>query len=259
MFWKIEQIDGSLIQGWIYSKEHLDQTMEVVAMSDERIVGRAMAQEERSHLQASGHAKSSCGFSLAVAEGIEATQVRLLCITRGRESRTLVIYSPNKKEIGTFISSYQSFLQGEDAEGASLSAQKLDRLHLPALNGVSVLDIGCNEGFFCCHAWLSGAKRVLGVDQSELFIEKARARAVGIFENNGSAKEAGIEFRCGSWWDIPNEQFDIILFLSAIHYEEHPKSYSIFWCPDWLRMGNLSLNVALPQGMVNGGRRFTEV
>ena len=33
----------------------------------------------------------------------------------------------------------------------------------------------------------------------------------------------GAEFRHASWWEIPDEKFDVIFFLSAIHYEPEPK------------------------------------
>lgn len=108
---------------------------------------------------------------------------------------------------------YQSFDDGKP--GASRSADKLHALRLdkiPSLEGKSVLDIGCNEGFFCGAALSQGATRVVGVDRSAPAIEAARARF------------PDAEFHRASWWDIPNEKFDLILFLSAVHYEPNPKA-----------------------------------
>jgi SAM-dependent methyltransferase len=114
--------------------------------------------------------------------------------------------------------SYQDF----DGSGSSKSHEKLKALHLESLNvgkpgareplrGKSVLDIGCNEGFFCAEAVRQGAARVLGVDSSKDFITQARRRV------------KGAEFLHASWWNIPDEKFDVILFLSAIHYEPEQK------------------------------------
>ncbi|MFD1381202.1 class I SAM-dependent methyltransferase [Fodinicurvata halophila] len=33
------------------------------------------------------------------------------------------------------------------------------------------------------------------------------------------------EFVHGSWWDVPDDQFDVILLLSAIHYEKNQKKF----------------------------------
>lgn len=104
---------------------------------------------------------------------------------------------------------YQSF---EDREGDSDSAQKLDAIKLPAdLTGKSLLDIGCNEGFFCMAALERGASRVVGIDFSQDLIQRARLRV------------PGAEFHHMSWWDLGNEKFDYVLLLSAIHYEKQQK------------------------------------
>ena len=73
-----------------------------------------------------------------------------------------------------------------------------------------MLDLGCNEGFFCGEALRQGAARVVGIDHSRQFVGLARARF------------PAAEFIEGSWWDVPDERFDVILFLSAIHYEPEP-------------------------------------
>ncbi len=105
---------------------------------------------------------------------------------------------------------YQSF--GDD-KGDSRSAEKLRAIRLPAgLSGKSVLDIGCNEGYFCQVALERGAARVLGIDSNAATIASATQRV------------AGAEFRHQSWWDLGGEKFDYILFLSAIHYEKRPKA-----------------------------------
>jgi SAM-dependent methyltransferase len=103
------------------------------------------------------------------------------------------------------------------AKGASDSEEKLTRLRLNRLGpikGKSVLDLGCNEGFFCGAVLEKGAARVLGIDQWQGVIAKARDRF------------PKAEFKVGSWWDLPDEKFDLILFLSAVHYE--PRQRALF-------------------------------
>jgi SAM-dependent methyltransferase len=103
------------------------------------------------------------------------------------------------------MAQYQSF---PDAAGASRTLEKLRGLHLPEMSGRSFLDVGCNEGFFCGFAKSAGASRVLGIDHSALFIERARQRF------------PECEFRNQGWDVLPQEQFDVILLASALHYAE---------------------------------------
>lgn len=100
---------------------------------------------------------------------------------------------------------YQSF-PGE--VGDSNSVDKLRSIFLPDLNGKKVLDIGCNEGFFCGYAKFSGATRVVGIDFDPEFIVRAKK------------KFPDCEFICTDWSSLPNEKFDVILLLSAIHYAD---------------------------------------
>lgn len=105
---------------------------------------------------------------------------------------------------------YQSF---DDAAGDSNSSAKLARLGLPArLDGKSVLDIACNEGFFCQEAQRRGAARVLGIDHNERYIVRARER------------DPVTEYRQMDWRQLSSldEIFDVVLLLSALHYAEDP-------------------------------------
>lgn len=100
---------------------------------------------------------------------------------------------------------YQSF---DNEKGDSDSSAKLACLNLPEdLTGKTLLDIGCNEGFFVQEALRRGAKKAVGIDISHDLITKAKLRTP-----NG-------RFEVMSWWDLGSEKFDYILFLSAIHYE----------------------------------------
>jgi SAM-dependent methyltransferase len=109
---------------------------------------------------------------------------------------------------------YQSF---DDEKGDSQSLKKLECIKLPEnLNGLSVLDIGCNEGFFCLQALKRGATDVVGIDMNDALIQSARKRV----------PEA--RFYTKSWWDLDETQYDVILFLSAIHYEKEQKKLLSF-------------------------------
>jgi SAM-dependent methyltransferase len=103
-----------------------------------------------------------------------------------------------------------------DKQGVSDSQEKLRSLLLPRkLTGKSVLDLGCNEGFFALEAKRRRATRVLGIDHNEKVISAARQRAL----------DAGldVEFVCRDVLDLPEEKFDFVLLLSALHYAADPQ------------------------------------
>ncbi|WP_114391903.1 TIGR04290 family methyltransferase [Oleisolibacter albus] len=89
---------------------------------------------------------------------------------------------------------------------------------LPAdLTGRSVLDIGCNAGFYALEMKRRGAARVVGIDEDERYLEQARfaARVTGA---------AGVEFRRLSVYDVGalGERFDIVLFMGVLYHLRHP-------------------------------------
>ena len=88
---------------------------------------------------------------------------------------------------------------------------------LPAdLNGKSVLDIGCNGGFYSLEMKRRGAARVLGVDSDERYLAQARFAA--------EVSEADIEFRNLSVYDVARlgETFDVVLFMGVFYHLRHP-------------------------------------
>jgi SAM-dependent methyltransferase len=106
---------------------------------------------------------------------------------------------------------YQSH---DGVKGVSDSARKLERIALPAdLTGKAVLDIGCNEGFFCWQAFKRGAAKVVGIDTSADALAEASRRY------GGSPR---LEFLQQSWRELPEGRFDIVLWMSAMHYERDP-------------------------------------
>lgn len=88
---------------------------------------------------------------------------------------------------------------------------------IPAdLTGKSVLDIGCNGGFYAIEMKRRGARRVLGIDFDEGYLAQARFAA----EVTGQ----DIEFRRLSVYDVGalGERFDIVLFMGVLYHLRHP-------------------------------------
>jgi len=84
------------------------------------------------------------------------------------------------------------------------------------LTGKSVLDIGCNAGFYSIEMKRRGADRVLGLDFDDRYLEQARFAA--------EVKGADIEFRKLSVYDVAQlgERFDIVLFMGVLYHLRHP-------------------------------------
>jgi tRNA (mo5U34)-methyltransferase len=84
------------------------------------------------------------------------------------------------------------------------------------LTGRSVLDIGCNGGFYSIEMKRRGASRVVGIDPDEDYLAQARFAA----EVTGHE----IEFRKLSVYDVGalGERFDLVLFLGVLYHLRHP-------------------------------------
>jgi tRNA (mo5U34)-methyltransferase len=84
------------------------------------------------------------------------------------------------------------------------------------LSGASVLDIGCNGGFYAIEMKRRGAERVLGIDFDQDYLDQAEFAA----EVNG----LDIEFRQLSVYEVASlqERFDIVLFLGVLYHLRHP-------------------------------------
>ena len=84
------------------------------------------------------------------------------------------------------------------------------------LAGRTVLDIGCNAGFYSIEMKRRGAARVLGIDCDDDYLDQARFAA--------DIKGLEIEFRNLSVYDIGvlGEKFDIVLFLGVLYHLRHP-------------------------------------
>jgi tRNA (mo5U34)-methyltransferase len=84
------------------------------------------------------------------------------------------------------------------------------------LTGASVLEIGCNAGFYALEMARRGAARVIGIDSDARYLAQARFAA----ELLGFA----IEYRQLSVYDVAalRERFDCVLFLGVLYHLRHP-------------------------------------
>ena len=86
----------------------------------------------------------------------------------------------------------------------------------PDLCGKTVLDIGCNGGFYAIEMKRRGASRVVAIDFDDAYLAQAR------FAAQVTGHE--IEFHKLSVYDVAalQEQFDIVLFMGVFYHLRHP-------------------------------------
>jgi tRNA (mo5U34)-methyltransferase len=84
------------------------------------------------------------------------------------------------------------------------------------LSGATVLDIGCNGGFYSIQMKLRGAERVLGIDIDERYLTQARFAA--------STLGLDIEFDTCSVYDVDKiaGQFDFVIFMGVLYHLRYP-------------------------------------
>jgi tRNA (mo5U34)-methyltransferase len=84
------------------------------------------------------------------------------------------------------------------------------------LSGWSVLDIGCNAGFFSFEMWRRGAASVLGVDADPRYVAQARYAA--------DVLGAPVQFEQRSVYDVAElgKRFDLVLFTGVLYHLRHP-------------------------------------
>ena len=89
---------------------------------------------------------------------------------------------------------------------------------LPAdLEGRSVLDIGCNGGFYAIEMKRRGAGRVVAVDSDDSYLAQGRFAA----EVSGFPE---IEFARLDVYDVGalGERFDLVIFMGVLYHLRHP-------------------------------------
>jgi tRNA (mo5U34)-methyltransferase len=84
------------------------------------------------------------------------------------------------------------------------------------LSGRSVLDIGCNGGFYSIEMKRRGAARVVGIDSDERYLAQARLAA--------EVCGAEIEFQKLSVYEVDKlgGDFDLVFFMGVLYHLRHP-------------------------------------
>ena len=84
------------------------------------------------------------------------------------------------------------------------------------LSGRTVLDIGCNAGFYALEMKRRGAERVVAIDSDADYLAQARYAA--------EVEGLTIEFEQLSVYDVGRlgRRFDIVLFLGVLYHLRHP-------------------------------------
>lgn len=94
--------------------------------------------------------------------------------------------------------------------------RRFSRIIPENLEGKSVLDIGCNAGFYAMEMKRRGAERVLGLDTKNEYLEQAKFAA--------DITGLKIEFRRLSAYDVGElrEKFDLVIFMGVLYHLRHP-------------------------------------
>jgi tRNA (mo5U34)-methyltransferase len=84
------------------------------------------------------------------------------------------------------------------------------------LSGKTVLDIGCNAGFYSLEMKRRGAAEVIGIDTDEHYLRQARFAA--------EIEEVDVEFRRMAVWDVAElgQRFDLVIFMGVLYHLRHP-------------------------------------
>ena len=85
------------------------------------------------------------------------------------------------------------------------------------LSGRSVLDIGCNAGFYSIEMKRRGAGRVLGIDSDERYLAQARLASETLGFDD-------IEFAQANVYGVGaiGEKFDLVIFMGVLYHLRHP-------------------------------------
>lgn len=84
------------------------------------------------------------------------------------------------------------------------------------LSGLTVLDVGCNAGFYSIQMKKRGAKSVVGIDHDKDYLAQARfaAEVLGL----------DITFEQLSVYEVSQlrQQFDVVIFMGVFYHLRHP-------------------------------------
>ncbi len=211
----VDYLGSDGVKGWALIEDDPRRKAEIIVKCGNKIIATSLADAFRKDLQEKYGGDGSAGFDITFKEPVADLNSVVIIALDPLEGSQCVLF-PLSKDYKGIKRGYQTF---NDQLGDSDSVGKLMAIKLPpSLKGCKVLDLGCNEGFFCLEALRRGASRVVGLDINPEYIRRARER---------TNSDKVVYLNC-SWWDIPEEQFDYILFLSALHYEPNPREFFKF-------------------------------
>ena len=95
---------------------------------------------------------------------------------------------------------------------------KWDRLlpNLPPMTGKTILDVGCNNGYFMFRMLEHDPKSVLGIDPNDLFFKQFQLIQRYIQSQKLTFKQIG-------WQELQSTGFDIIFCMGILYHEREPR------------------------------------
>lgn len=115
------------------------------------------------------------------------------------------------------------------------------------LRDMTVLDIGCNAGFYSIEMKRRGAKRVLGIDHDEDYLKQARFAA--------KVLDLDISFEQMSVYEVARlgERFDLVIFMGVFYHLRYP-----LLALDLIRQ-HIAKDLFVFQSMLRGSRTRPDV
>ncbi len=120
-------------------------------------------------------------------------------------------------DLGDGLYTKTESVMGEPVDHPFGPWQTIQKLLPPDLSGKTVLDVGCNAGFYAFEAKRRGATRVLGVDGQRQHVRQ------GLFVRR--VLDLDVEFRRMNVYELGQRavgQFDITLALGLLYHLKHP-------------------------------------
>jgi tRNA (mo5U34)-methyltransferase len=118
-------------------------------------------------------------------------------------------------DLGRGIHTKTRSYYGEDADHPRRRFAAIAPAVPADMTGMSVLDVGCNAGYFAFEAKRRGAATVCGIDQKPGYIDEARfcADVLGL----------EVDFRVLSVYELERlgRQFDFVFFVGLLYHCEH--------------------------------------
>lgn len=94
--------------------------------------------------------------------------------------------------------------------------QRFENVLPQDMRGMTVLDVGCNAGFYSLEMKRRGADRVVAIDSDDRYLAQARFAAEQLGHD--------IELRNLSVYDLHRlgERFDLVIFMGVLYHLRHP-------------------------------------